>query len=208
MIISDEVYTPLHSWMKHYINEYCIVRNTIMPGKIPGTTYSWMFYLRNGLFKKKFMTALSIMFLYQAERNISKKLNFQLSGLETAATPMVTGIPLVLDKMFSGIDINGFIVRKEQKQYGLMNWIEGVPNDKPVLMVDDLCNSAASMGKCYNVLKNQGLSFLPYAFTIVNKSNKGIHDKYRLESDMYLPPNFKVVSLFTLDDFGLTGPSH
>ena len=209
MIIDDEVYDHFKTWTRQYINDYCLVRDTKMPGKIPGTTYTWMFYLRNGLFNKTFMTSISIMFIYQAERHISESLDFQLTGLETAATPMVVGIPLVLDKLFPNIDISGFIVRKDPKEYGLLNWIEGLENDKPVLMVDDLCNSSSSLRRCYDILTlHDRFTFLPYAFTIVNKSNKEVHDKYRLESDMYLPPNFKVISLFTLDDFGLTGPSH
>ena len=106
------------------------------------------------------------------------------------------------------IDINSFVVRKEQKEYGLCNWLEGVPNSKKVLLIDDLCNSGISMGRAYNILSNMGVEFVPYAFSIVNKSNVEVHTQQRLNSDMYLPPEFKMVSLFTLDDFNLTSPSH
>ena len=60
------------------------------------------------------------MFIYKVEREIGH-FNFQLSGLETAATPMLSAIPLVL-KGF-GINLNSFVVRKEQKTYWIKNWI-------------------------------------------------------------------------------------
>jgi orotate phosphoribosyltransferase len=198
-------YIELKNWTKNYISDNCIVRNTVMPGKAPGSTYTWMFYLRRGLFNHEFLSAVSQLFIHELSR-IDPKLNFQISGLETAATPMLAGIPLIGRAM--DLNINSFVVRKEQKEYGLMNWIEGIPNKKPVLILDDLCNSSASMAKCYNILKAHNLQIYPYAFCIVNKSNRQVHDQKRLNSDMYLPSNIKVLSLFTLDDFGLYNPSH
>jgi len=148
------------------------------------------------------------MFIYHAEREIDEHLDFQITGLETAATPMVAGIPLI-SRVF-GLDINGFIVRKERKTYGLLNDTEGlILENKPVVMLDDLCNSSESLAKCYNILTSKSnLQVLPYAFTIVNKSNKGIHSEERLNTDMFLPHYIKVISPFTLDDFGLAKPSH
>lgn len=207
MIISDDLYNEFHIWTKQFINDNCIVRDVCLPGKIPDTWYSWMFYLKRGLFHKQFMSAIATMFLYKAEREISKDLDFQITGLETAATPMVACIPIILETYF-GKDINGFSIRKEPKEYGLKNIIEGCCNDKPVLMMDDLCNSSISMRKCYDILTAYNLNVLPYAFVIVNKSNKDVHTEERMNSDMYLPNNIKVISLYTLDDFGLTNPSH
>jgi len=203
--ISDEQYLQLHEWVFHYINDKCIVRNTKMPGKAPGSTYTWMFYLRNGLFNHQFLINVSQLFLYHMER-IDPKFNFQLTGLETAATPMLAAIPMVASVM--GIDINAFVVRKTRKEYGLKNIVEGIPNDKLAVMIDDLCNSSQSMAQCLKVLQSEGITVGNVAFCIVNKSNKEVHDEKRLKTDMYLPPEIKVISLFTLDDFGLTNPSH
>ena len=203
--ISEQQYKDMHEWVRQYINTYCIVRNTVMPGKVPGSVYTWMFYLRRGLFNAKFLSAVSQMFLYKMEQEFDS-FEFQIAGLETAATPMVTGIPLVLSAF--GIDLNGFVVRKERKTYGLKNWIEGLPNDKPIMLVDDLCNSGASMAKCGKILEELGFKFIPYAFTLVNKSNVGVHSEERLRTDLYLPKNFKMISLYTLDDFNLVNPSH
>lgn len=203
--ISDIEYEHLKQWVYTYINEVCIVRNTLMPAKKPGEWYTWMFYLRRGLFNHQFLSAVSQMFIYKMER-IDPELNFQISGLETAATPMLAGIPLIA-RVF-GDDINAFVVRQERKKYGLRNTIEGQPNSKPVVMIDDLCNSSASLSRCHKELVNLKLGVCTTAFVIVNKSNEEVHSNKRLNTDMYLPSNIRVISLFTLDDFNLSNPSH
>lgn len=204
-LISDEKYAELHTWTRQYIDSTCIVRGQRMPGKAPGSTYTWMFYLRRGLFNHEFLKAISQMFIYKFER-LYPHFDFQISGLETAATPLLAGIPLI-GQTFN-LDINSFVVRKEQKAYGLQNWIEGLPNAQPVVMLDDLCNSSRSMAQCYSILKQHSIPVLPHAFAIVNKSNRDVHTVLRQHSDMYLPSDIEVVSLFNLDDFNLRNPSH
>lgn len=208
MIISEVSYTNAKEWLRQYIDTHCIVRNTVMPGKAPNTTYTWMFYLRKGLFNPSFINAVSQCFLYKMEREVDTKFNFQITGLETAATPMLVGIPIVA-RAFN-ININSFVVRKEQKEYGLRNWTEGIVNDNtPIVMLDDLCNSSVSLARCLDILlhAHTNANVLPVAFTIVNKSNK-THDITRRTGDMYLPDDFRVISIFDLDDFNLTNPSH
>lgn len=208
MLISEVSYTNAKEWLRKYIDEHCIVRNTVMPGKAPNTTYTWMFYLRRGLFNPSFINAISQCFLYKMEREVDVKLNFQITGLETAATPMLVGIPIVA-RAFN-IDINSFVVRKDQKEYGLKNWTEGIVKEHaPVVMLDDLCNSSASLARCLEILNysHPNVDVLPVAFTIVNKSNN-THDTTRRSGDMYLPEHFRVISIFDLDDFNLSNPSH
>lgn len=203
--ISDEQYNILWKSMHSYIDSKCIVRDVDMPGKAPGSRYTWMFYLRNGLFNPQFLINLGQMFIYKMER-IDDTFSFQITGLETAATPMLASIPMVAKVM--GIDINSFVVRKTRKEYGLLNILEGIPNNKLAVMVDDLCNSSNSLAQCFHKLGEENIPVGNVAFTIVNKSNEGIHDSRRLQTDMYLPKEITVISLFTLDDFDLDNPSH
>ncbi len=204
-MITHNEYNELHEWTKNYIDTKCIIRNTPMPGKKPGSTYTWMFYLRNGLFNHEFSSAISQMFLYKVVNEIGH-FEFQLTGLETASTPMLASIPLV-SRVF-GLDLNAFSIRKQRKEYGLLNIIEGMPNDKPCLILDDLCNSSASLRRAHDVVLSENLQVLDFAFCIVNKVNKNIHVQSRQTTDMYLPENIKMVYLFDLDDFNLFGPSH
>lgn len=204
MRISDEEYGVLWHFVREYIDSKCLVRNTDMPGKAKGSRYTWMFYLRNGLFNPEFMFAVAKMFIYRMER-IDKDLDFQITGLETAATPMVLGISMVAK--YLGEDINAFIVRKDRKEYGLLNALEGIPNGKLCVLMDDLCNSGRSMAKAFDVLEGEGINVANIAFSIVNKCNS-THSEERKTTDMYLPKGMTVISLFSLDDFGLTNPSH
>jgi len=128
------------------------------------------------------------------------------SDLEAGSTPLLAGIPLIA-RVFD-LNINSFSIRKEQKTYGLLNWIEGMPNEKPVMLIDDLCNSSISMRKAYDVLQEEKIPVFNYAFSIVNKVNKNIHKEIRVKSDMYLPEDIKMLYLFDLDDFNLENPSH
>lgn len=199
-------YDDLHAKCKKFINTNCIVRNTVMPGKLPGTTYTWMFYLRNGLFNVDFLQAISTLFLMKVQNEIGH-FDFQITGLETGSTPLLIGIP-IFAKMYD-LDIPAFSVRKEPKTYGLLNQFEGVAHlDLPCLIVDDLCNSGNSMAKAYQILKDHELPVMNYAFSIVNKVNKGVHQPSRQTTDLYLPKEIKMLYLFDLDDFELSNPSH
>ena len=212
--ISDEDYKGLRERTMKYIDQRCIHR--VLPGqqkligKTPGSTYTWMFQLRRGLFDHKFSSAISQMFIYKMEKEIGH-FDFQLAGLETASTPLLASIPII-GRVF-GVNLNAFSIRKEQKTYGLLNWIEGVPNMKPVMLIDDLCNSSASLRKAYDIVSSSHVNEEPLkvfdtAFTIVNKSNQQVHSEQRQNSDLYLPKEIKVISLFNLDDFNLSNPSH
>jgi orotate phosphoribosyltransferase len=205
MKVTDEQYKVLAKWVHAYIDKYCILRGVDLPAKVGSTRYSWMFYLRRGLFNSQFNFNIGQMFYYYLER-LDPEFNFQITGLETASAPMLTAIPMVAQLM--GSDLNAFIVRKERKKYGLENIVEGLPNDKPAIMFDDLCNSSVSLAECLQKLIEEGITVANVAFTIVNKSNEGVHTEQRLKSDMYLPPEIQVISLFTLDDFNLNNPSH
>lgn len=203
--VSDEQFAASRVWLRDYINKYCIVRNTRMPGKAPGSWYSWMFYLRKGLFNPEFIHHVGTAFVHQFER-IDPDFNFQITGLETAATPMLVGIAMVAKTY--GIDLNAYVVRKTRKEYGLLNVFEGRPNQKISIVIDDLCNSGRSMAQAVSVLDAENMEVGDVAFAIVNKSNYGVHSAQRLNTDMHLPDTIQVVSLFTLDDFGLSDPSH
>jgi orotate phosphoribosyltransferase len=204
MIIDDGKYSKLREWTREYIDSKCIYRGEPIPGKIPGTVYTWQFYLRRGLFDYSFLSAISQMFIYKVEREIGN-FDFQIAGLESASTPMLAGIPLVCAAF--GLDINAFSVRKERKEYGLMNWIEGTPNDKPVMLMDDLCNSQVSMKRAFDIVQSHDIKVYDYAFCVVNKVNKDETSEEKEKTDKHLPKNIKMMYLFDLDDFNLRNSS-
>jgi len=209
-IIDESEYQSLHAWGRDYINAHCIERRepaNPLPGKLPGSTYTWMFYLRRGLYSADFATAVAKMFLYRMGRERDNR-TFQVAGLESGAVPLLTGITQAASLLY-GLEINVFSVRKQRKEYGLMNWIEGSPiPGVPVMLMDDLCNSSASMKRCHDVCVQEGLPIARQAFCIVNKVNKRVHNHKRTITDMYLPDHIEMLSLYDLDDFNLSNPSH
>jgi orotate phosphoribosyltransferase len=200
-MIDAAKYEKLREWTRNYIDKNCIYRGDPIPGKIPGTFYTWQFYLRRGLFRYEFLSAISQMFVYKIQNEIGH-FDFQISGLETASTPMLAGIPLVSATF--GHSINSFSIRKEQKEYGLKNWIEGLPNEKPVMLMDDLCNSQISMRKAYDILLSHNLPVFDHAFCVVNKVNRGEEFIEKSRTDKHLPKHIKMIYLFDLDDFELS----
>ena len=203
MIVNDTEYEGLKDYVHGFINQMCIEKGR-MPGKMPGTTYTWMFYLRRALLNPNVAFAISKMFLYHMER-LDPKFQFQICGMDTAGSPLVTA--LSLSARYHDIFLNPIICRKERKAYGLLNRFEGSPQNMLTVIMDDLCNSGKSMKECLNALQEEGLPVANVAFSIVNKSNS-THKEERLRTDMYLPKEISVVSLFNLDDFDLQHPSH
>ena len=204
MILTRDEYNVKLQLVRDFIDEFCIYRvapgEQLLIGKEPNTFYRWQFYLRRGLFNHEILTAVSEMFL-QKVYDEYQTFDFQIAGMETASTPMLAGIPLVAAKY--GLNINAFSIRKNQKDYGLLNWIEGRVSDKPILLIDDLCSSTASLNKAFNVLINLKLTnILDRAFCVLNK--KHVANKTEPALDKYLPEQIKVLYLYSLDDFNLT----
>lgn len=207
-IISDETYTEYEEWARYVIDAGCIWRRKPgeprLKGKAEGTWYSWQFYMRRAMFDPSFAHAISSMFLYRIHKEIGH-FNFQLAGLETASTPLLSCIPLVAK--YNGIELSSFSVRKHQKEYGLRNWIEGSPDPNlPVMLIDDLCNSQNSMFTAKQVIENTyekdvNLKIFDHAFSIVNKVNR--EDKVKLTLDKHLGDEVKMIYLYDLDSFNL-----
>ncbi len=227
MLIQDFEYTIFHDWLVKYIWEHCLFKHGISEWNIDlredksfmaakttenlqyckehgtpnpdGKIWVWQFYLRRGCFDSTFNSVLSQMFIYKVEREIGH-FDFQISGLETAATPMLSAIPLVAKSY--GIDLNSFVVKKEQKQYGIRNWVEGCPDpDLPVMIIDDLISTSRSMLIANKILQEKmGLKVMDYVFGIVNKNSRDMRFGYPFEKTKYWPDK-KILYLSDLDDY-------
>lgn len=152
-----------------------------------GTAYSWQFYLRN------VMTNPECMRVIAREMGARIEPQYQLAGMESAGPPIVTAIFMNQSK-----HAGYFFLRKEQKKYGLLNWIEGVPDrSREVVLVDDISNSKNTLMMAHRICSFSGLQ-VSHAVTIVNKK----------DTDTDVKSGLTVESLFTLDDFDLTWESY
>lgn len=202
--LQDDVRDYMTEWLHQYINHYCIHRvppgEPFLPGKIPGTTYSWQFYLRRGLFNSTFLNYVGCLFWDRFAEEY-RSTPFQIAGMETGSTPIIVG--LTMTAALFEIEVNSFSIRAERKKYGLMNMIEGIPNNLPVMVVDDLCNSKNTILRSKQVIEEEGLDIYKTFFTIVNKkpdkTNK--HDKY-------IGDDVDIHSLFYLSDFDTSWGSY
>lgn len=165
------------------IRETCVYHpSQLMFGKLPGTRYSSQYYMANALYDISFMELVSDVFYDIIKENI-QHFNFQLAGREWSSIPLLTTMPTIV-KMKYGVELNSFMIRKQRKSYGRNNYIEGIPNSLPVLMVDDICNSQSGFRHCNQVLKSESIETLPYIFAVLNKyfsdttENSMVYDRY------------------------------
>lgn len=190
--ISDKEY------IAKYISCNCIKKgDPYFFGKLPGTRYSVQYYIANGLYNIEFNKKVSNEFY----RIISKEIghfNFQIAGREWSSIPLLSFLPMYMNLKYN-ININSFMIKKERKTYGTHNFIEGIPNNLPVLLVDDLCNSTNSFKFCYDIIKNEGLNVLPFIFAILNKYYKNTSEN-AMSEDRYLKNKIKPLTILTGDD--------
>jgi orotate phosphoribosyltransferase len=166
-------------YIREIIVNKCIITPShgIMFGKLPGARYQHQYYLANGLYDQEFLHAVAREF-YRIVSDRIGHFNFQITGREWSACPLITGLPIILKHLY-GIELNSFLIKRKRKTYGTNNIIEGIPNQLPVLIVDDLCNSTNSFYHCSRVLKHSKIPQLEYIFAVVNKqSEEVVTDKY------------------------------
>lgn len=201
-------------WLRKEINDNCIFRAcpdtqyslSTPKGRIPGNSfgnnigYQYQFYLRRVLFQNFYLRIASRLLAnkitnsYWAEYEDGEAIKkpFQLAAVETAGVPLAIG--LQEDFKGAGFSINMFSVRKERKPSGLFHYIEGNPNELPVIVVDDLFKSGNSMARAMNtIIAELCLEIAPICVTIVSLNTKK-------DSPSHIS-NVEPLHLFTKDDF-------
>jgi len=156
---------------------------TYIPAKAKDKFYSWQFYLRRCLYDPKFTNAAADLLVPL----LSDK-DVQVGACEDAGVVLGMAIAAKLGTpMFS--------IKKKPKAYGLQNKLEGRLTGQPVLLVDDLAGSQATLRSSRQMLAMMNIPVAREYVTLINKTTAS-HDTYL--DDM------KLISLFTCDDFKLT----
>lgn len=178
-------------WCRKHIDDNSIWRSTIgetIPAK-DGGRYFWQFYLRKSLFDPEFAFKIGELFYEQLSG-----FDFQIGSCETAGVPV--GVAIQNAFFRRGENINHFSIRKEQKSYGLMNWTEGkLKKGVPVLLVDDLAGSQATLKVAESLIQHLKLPLLGHYATLVDKT-------INCHKESYL--DRKLISLYNLNEFCLT----
>lgn len=172
----------LRSEIEHH-GIYRCMPGTRIPAKAKDKYYTWQFYLRRCLYDPKFTNAAADLLV-----ELLRDKQVQVGACEDAG--VVLGMAIA-DRLNTPM----FSIKKQPKAYGLQNRLEGRILDLPILLVDDLAGSQATLRQNRQLLTLLGRPVATEYVTLINKT-QGTHDTYL--DDMNL------VSLFTCDDFKLT----
>ena len=185
MLLQEDDKTKLRSILYDFIDLNCLWRanpdKVYFEGLPPGKTYgknikslnTHQFFLRN-LTHNPIMVSYACMLIadriitsIQEKREYSR---FQFAGLETSSIPLISALQQYFMNLGEhSIPINSFIVRKERKDYGLFNLIDGIPEPNvPVMYIDDLINKASTISKVHYAIHYEfGLTPTKNLYTIM-----------------------------------------
>ena len=168
MILEDSLYKEYKDILGEYIDHHVLFRadpsvqysEASTPGHIVGSKYrtknTYQFYMRRISHNPQMLriaVALMADHISGGIMDNSEHGQFQFCGLETGSIPLIAGLQMYYSSL--GVDINAFTIRKERKDYGLFNYIEGMPNSLPVVMIDDLLNSGDSINKASFIIYHE-----------------------------------------------------
>jgi orotate phosphoribosyltransferase len=174
--------------LRAFIEEFGVQRGKGMVSPA-GQPFSWFIDMRRVFMRPEYLAEIVRQFW---ERHAPKG-PVQIGGMEVAAIPLLTAILQAGHER--GYELNGFIVRKERKTYGMQQQIEGELTDRPVILVDDSINTGSSLEKARVALERAGRK-VDEIFVVVDfQSAKGMAWR-----DLH---DIKVRSLFTLPDLNL-----
>jgi outer membrane protein assembly factor BamB len=153
-----------------------------------GLHEKWIFDFKSVFFDPVFLDVYAKIFwkLY------SDKYPFQVGGLESACIPLIAAISI--EGLKNGKKVNGFFIRKERKNTGLQNIVEGKINEEKIILVDDILNSGDSQNKIISVLSSIDKK-AHYIFSIIQFKD---NDLYKFDDEL------KINSIFSISDFGVS----
>lgn len=158
---------------------YCSEKGYITPKGTSNKNMTYQFFLRRLTHNPVALEWISILMLNDLIVKIKEgkeKSKVQLTGLETGSLPIITAIQMQAIKF--NIPLNAFTVRKDRKSYGLFNYIEGIPNENPVIIVDDLINGGSTFNNCYQIVKHElGNNLANNSYFIIDLHNERTHIK-------------------------------
>jgi len=155
-------------WCRSFIDHHCIFRSP--PGRAlltsrDGQRELWQFYFPIAAFDQRFAQLLGVLFWRRYAKQFRER-PFQLCGCESGGVPVVCAIQQAA--LSYGITVNVFEAKKQAKDYGIKNWLEGVvAKDVPVVLVDDVIGGQHTLIRNAQRLAEFGLELVG-AFAIAS----------------------------------------
>jgi len=174
----------LHNCIEHHAVYRVAPGTRPIPGKRPNAYYTWQVYLRRCMFDPQFVfTAAELLVEKLPNKDV------QICACEDAGVVLGLAMATVLGTPMMSI-------KKSRKVYGLLNFCEGRPNGKPLLLVDDVAGSQGTLKAGVKVLEAFGLPIADEYATLINKTIASHPESYIQQKEL--------ISLFTLDDFAMS----
>lgn len=187
-------------WCREFIDKEVIYRadenHPVIPGKAPGSTYVWQFYMRRATYNPTFAHKLGLLFWDHFLPTYHKQ-PFQVCACEPSGPPIGAAIQEIATRL--RLPLNVFYARREPKSFGFDNWFDGVVTDLPVLLVDDVAASAPHMLLASARIQTKlRIPLHRNYFAIINKVGRGVN-KHNQHTGSYL--DGELVTLFTINNF-------
>jgi orotate phosphoribosyltransferase len=147
--------------------------------------------------KKVLFHAEAIWLLGDVLWESTRELNIEaIGGLEIGAIPMATAACLRYHE--NGRKLEGFFVRKEAKEHGSRQRLEGsIKPGQRVAVIDDVFTSGGSVLQAVAEVENAGGKVVA-VLCIVDRL-EGAKEK--------LAPHYAYLPIFTIEDFGINRPT-
>jgi len=173
-----------------FIEKKCIYRSTNnkIYKNMHGKRVEWMVDMRSAVLDSRVLQDISAQFW-----DMFEDLDFQMAGIEMAGVPMVSAFVLEAGKR--GKDTSALIVRIKRKKHMGGKIIEGEPNGKPILLIDDSINSGKNAELARKKLEAEGHKVVGLFCLVDFRSTAGINWRVRNK--------IEVTTLFDLNSFNL-----
>jgi orotate phosphoribosyltransferase len=146
--------------------------------------------------KKALFNAEAVWLLGDVLWELTKDLNIQaIGGLEVGAIPMATAAALRYHEQ--GRPLEGFFVRKQAKDHGSQQWVEGVLEAGfRVVVIDDVFTQGSSVLQA--IAEVERLGAVVVAVSCIVDRMEGARER--------LAPRYPYLPIFTIRDFGIEPP--
>ncbi|MEZ5944123.1 MAG: orotate phosphoribosyltransferase [Planctomycetaceae bacterium] len=120
-----------------------------------------------------------------------------VGGMSIGADPIVAGV--LSAAALDGVELLGFLVRKEPKGHGTNKYVEGpVQPGMKVAIVEDVVTTGGSSLKAIERVEEFGCE-VTHVATVIDRMEGG--------RDAFTSRGYEFSSLMTIEDFGITPPT-
>lgn len=151
--MTDEEGAAHLEWCRAFIDHHCVFRSPDSPLLVSanGGVNAYQFYFPIATLDQEFAHRIALLFW---QRYAGRE--FQMCACESGGVPLASALQAAA--YARGRAVNLFVAKKEQKIYGIKNWLEGIAVERvPVLLIDDVVGAKKTLTTQARRLREFGL---------------------------------------------------